>query len=139
MESAAMVLGIDMMDSDHQRIENMLATAPQTADADLPGLHRAVCAELAAHFAREETLMRENDFPGLHCHVSQHSFILAEMARDSLTREAADLRRKLEVAIPQLIQSHVSTMDRMAAAFLKGDLARSDFDILRLPLSGALP
>jgi hypothetical protein len=38
--------------------------------------------------------------------------------------------------IPQMVLSHVTTMDRMAAAFLKGELEPADFDVLRLPLPG---
>jgi len=38
--------------------------------------------------------------------------------------------------MPQFVLSHVTTMDRMAAAFLKGELEQADFDVLRLPLPG---
>jgi hypothetical protein len=38
--------------------------------------------------------------------------------------------------MPQLILSHVTTMDRMAAAFLNAEPEQADFDVLRLPSSG---
>jgi hypothetical protein len=38
--------------------------------------------------------------------------------------------------MPQLVLSHVTTMDRMAAAFLKGELEQADLDVLRLPVPG---
>ena len=47
-----------------------------------------------------------------------------------------ELRRRMLFVMPQLVLSHVTTMDRMAAAFLKGELGQADFDVLRLPLPG---
>ena len=92
---------------------------------------------MAAHFAREENFLREKQFPGLHCHLAQHNVILAEIARDDGSKSAAgmDLRRRMEFILPQLVLAHVTTMDRMAAAFLKGELGQADFDVLRLPLA----
>jgi hypothetical protein len=42
----------------------------------------------------------------------------------------------VQVIMPQLILSHVTTMDRKAAAFLDAEPEQADFDVLRLPLSG---
>jgi hypothetical protein len=49
----------------------------------------------------------------------------------------AEIRRRLQVVMPQLILSQVATMDRLAAAFLKGELQQSDFNGLRLALPEA--
>jgi hypothetical protein len=38
--------------------------------------------------------------------------------------------------MPQLILWHVTTMDRMAAAFLNAEPKQADFGVLRLPLPG---
>jgi len=75
--------------------------------------------------------------PGLFCHVSQHNVVLAELKRHAEATDSAALRRSLAVAVPQLIQSHIATMDRMAVAYINGDIAQSDFDALRLPVPGA--
>ena len=135
MERPTIVLGVEMMDEDHLRIERMFEAASCTADKDLPALYRDVAEELAAHFAREEDFLREKQFPGLHCHLAQHNVILAEMARGKRSKSAGgELRRHMQFILPQLVLSHVTTMDRMAAAFLKGELGQADFDVLRLPL-----
>jgi hemerythrin len=135
MNAPQIVLGIELMDCDHLRIERMFDAASRAPDQDLPALHRDVTAALAEHFTREAELLRDNGFPGLHCHVAQHNMLLAELASGGTPKAGAiDLRRLLQVIMPQLVSSHVATMDRMAAAYLNGELGQADFDNLRLPL-----
>jgi hemerythrin-like metal-binding protein len=137
MEHPTIVLGVEMMDQDHLRIERMFEAASHAPDEDLPALYRDVAKELAAHFAREEDFLREKQFPGLHCHLAQHNVLLAEMAHGERPKSAGgELRRRMQFIMPQLVLSHVTTMDRMAAAFLRGELGQADFDVLRLPLPG---
>ena len=137
MEHPTIVLGVEMMDQDHRRIEKMFEAASHAPDEDLPVLYRDVAKELAAHFAREEDFLRERQFPGLNCHLAQHNVLLAEMAHGEPPKAAGgELRRRMLFVMPQLVLSHVTTMDRMAAAFLKGELGQADFDVLRLPLPG---
>ena len=125
-------LGVPLMDEDHARIDELLDAACLTPDDGLPALCAAVTIEVRGHFQREEDFLRDRSFPGLFCHVAQHKVLLADLARAGAGRGAV-LRRQMESIIPQLIQSHVTTMDGMAAAFLKGELQASAFDILRLP------
>jgi hemerythrin-like metal-binding protein len=137
MERPTIILGVEMMDQDHLRIERLFEAASTAPDKDLPALHREVAEELAAHFAREEAFLREKQFPGLHCHLAQHNVILAEIPHGEPPRFAGgELRRRMQFILPQLVLSHVTTMDRMAAAFLNGELEQADFDVLRLPLPG---
>ena len=134
MENPTIVLGIDLMDRDHLRLERMFEGIVQARDEDLPALRREIAMELAAHFAREEEFMRERQFPGLHCHVAQHNALKAELAQDQDQKpESAMLRRRWAVVLPQLILSHVATMDRMIVAFLNGELGEASFNALRLP------
>ncbi len=135
MSAPQLVLGIELMDRDHLRIERMFDAASRASEEELPALHRDVTVALAEHFTREAELLRNNGFPGLHCHVAQHNMLLAELAAGGAPKTgAAGLRRLLQVLMPQLVSSHVATMDRMAAAFLNGELGQADFDNLRLPL-----
>ena len=122
-----------MMDEDHARIDDLLDMVRATVDDDLPALHARIAHELEAHFRREEAFLRERAFPGLFCHVAQHGILLADLARAGATR-GGELRRQLTSIIPHFIRAHISTMDGMAAAFLKGELQQSAFDVLRLPL-----
>lgn len=129
---AVLCLGVAEMDDDHARIDALLAHASETRHEDLPKLLAAVRAELADHFEREEAMLRQKDFPGLFCHVAQHRMILGDMERAAATPAVA-LPRLLEVVIPQLVRSHIATMDGMAASFLKGEISARDFEGLRLP------
>lgn len=128
--------GIAEMDDDHARIDALLARAAGMEREGLPELLAAVRAELAAHFEREEALLRERRFPGLFCHLAQHRAILADVDRAAAAR-AISLPRLLEVVVPQLVHSHIATMDGMVASFLTGEIDAADFDGLRLPLPEA--
>jgi hemerythrin-like metal-binding protein len=137
MEHPTIILGVEMMDQDHLRIEKMFEAASHAPDEDLPVLYRDIAKKLAAHFARQEDFLRERQFPGLNCHLAQHNVLLAEMAHGEPPKSAGgELRRRMLFVMPQLVLSHVTTMDRRAAAFLNGKLAQADFDVLRLPLPG---
>ena len=114
MEHPTIVLGVEMMDQDHLRIEKMFEAASHAPDEDLPVLYRDIAKELAAHFAREEAFLREKQFPGLNCHLAQHNVLLAEMAEPPKSA-GGELRRRMLFVMPQLVLSHVTTMDRMAA------------------------
>jgi hemerythrin-like metal-binding protein len=133
MEHPTIVLGVEMMDQDHLGIERLFEAASCAPDEDLPALYREVAEALAAHFSREEDFLRTKQFPGLPCHLAQHNVLLAEMAHGERPMSGAELRRRIQFVLPQVL-SHVTTMDRMAAAFLKGELGQADFDVLRLPL-----
>jgi hemerythrin-like metal-binding protein len=137
MTSPIPVLGIELMDTDHQRIDRIFEAISVAADDDLPRLYRELDSELAAHFSREEGLMEEKGFPGFHCHVAQHNSILEQLRRGAQMAAApsiAELREHLTRIMPQIVQAHVFTLDRMTAAFLKGEFSRSVFGSLRLPV-----
>ena len=133
MKNPTIFLGVEMMDRDHLRIEQIFAAAAGARDDALPALYAEAMRELAEHFAREEDFMREIDFPGLHCHVAQHAVLIGEMKRAGAVLSGDPARRRIGTIVPALVLSHVATMDRMVAAFLRGELATADFDGLRLP------
>jgi len=126
-------LGVELMDDDHAELEALIGTVAVAADEDLAALHEEIVQGLAAHFAREEELMRQRGFPGLHCHNAQHK-LLVDQARGGGTMTPAALRRHIGVHIAQLVESHVVTMDFMTAAFLRGEWGPQNFEGLRLPI-----
>lgn len=131
-------LGVPLMDLDHALLEEAIRRAEVAQDVDLPALAAAIVQELAAHFAREEELMRACDFPGLHCHVAQHRILVDEASRP-LSAGAAALRRHLTIHVAQLVESHVLTLDTVTAAYIRGELSPGSFDNLRLPVEPATP
>jgi len=134
--SPAHPLGVQIMDEDHARLEQAIEQAAEAPEAELPALHADLARELAAHFAREEDLMRVHDFPGLHCHMAQHRLIVEE-ARRPVAGGGAELRRHIGVHIAQLVESHVLTLDSITAAFIRGEFSPANFDNLRLPIEPA--
>lgn len=128
-------LGVDLMDDDHTRIEEMLAEAALIADAALPG-HLAACrAEIAEHFAREEALMRAHAVPVLACHIAQHNRLVADIdATIAATKgNIPTLRMYLMRDLPNLIMAHIASVDQISARFLAGDLPAAMVANLRLP------
>ena len=121
------------MDADHARLEQTIRQAASATDDSLPTLHAEFVRELAAHFAREEELMQACGFPGLHCHLAQHKLLVEEARRGPAGNPEA-LRKLIGVDIAQLVESHVLTLDSITAAFIRGELAPSNFDNLRLPV-----
>ena len=127
-------LGIPLMDEDHAALEALFADVATTADADLATLARTIVTEVTAHFGREEQLMEKAQVPILNCHRAQHAALLseaAELLRAATTSEA--LRLVLGLHLPQLVEGHVASVDRVSSEFLRGKMAPMSFDNLRLP------
>lgn len=127
-------LGVELMDDDHARLEQMLAEAAVAPDAGLAAALKAVRAEMADHFAREEALMRDAAVPVYACHVAQHSRILEDI--DGALDAAPDLSRLrafTSAELPNLLMSHIASVDQISARFLTGDLDPGMVAQLRLP------
>jgi hemerythrin len=118
------------MDSEHQALHALLATVADTPDDALEDLLSRAERETAAHFAHEERLMEVAKFPVLFCHRAQHRRLLAEFEAARLSLENLDpavLRHHLAVVIPNMIEAHIASVDRVTAGFLKGELRPEDF------------
>lgn len=127
-------LGVDLMDDDHAHIEEMLAGAAKAPDDALHAMLRACRDEIAAHFLREEALMRNMSVPVLACHIAQHNRLIEDM--DNVLGsvvEPARLRPYLSRDLPNLIMAHIASVDQVSARFIHGDLPPGMVDTLRLP------
>lgn len=132
-------LGVAEMDEDHARLEAMMEAAALAADGDLAAALAAVQRELAAHFAREETLLAAAGFPALGCHVAQHRRLL-DLAAGAMAAQAArptELRRFLADLLPGLVAGHIASIDRVSAEFLRGGMSGAMFGSLRAAGQGA--
>lgn len=136
MDTPKFPLGVPLMDEDHFQLEQLFETVDAVADDGLAAFQEKACAEVAAHFAREEELMRAHEVPVLHCHIAQHQRVLAELeAAKALARagDLAGLRLHLTRDLPSLVMAHVASVDQVTAHFLRGSLEASAFCNLRLP------
>lgn len=126
-------LGVAEMDADHALLEAMIESAAAASDHDLAAALAAVQSELAAHFAREETLLGRAGFPALGCHVAQHRRLLDLVAEAGVAHAArpAELRRFLADLLPGLVAGHIASIDRVSAEFVKGQISAAMFASLR--------
>ncbi len=135
-----LILGVPEMDRDHQAIDALFSAVAATGDAELPSLLDRISRELEAHFAREEQLMADGHAPLVECHKAQHRMLLrevAEMTKVAPVAPAKDLRRLMQFVLPQVVAAHVASVDRVAAAYLTGDIEDRDLAALRLQTAAA--
>jgi hemerythrin-like metal-binding protein len=136
MSAPLFPLGVQLMDDDHAHLEELFACAGSVEDDKLADFLETVRAEVAAHFAREEEHMQARDVPVYDCHVAQHRLLLAEL--DAVRAQAENmapsaLRSFLDRVVPNLVMSHVASVDRVTATFLQGGLDARLVGKLRLP------
>ena len=116
------LLGVPLMDRDHETLDRLFAQASETEDAGLPAALGAIEKELGAHFAREEALMTEARVPILLCHLELHAQLLREVEkiRETISSLDTDTARQIvRVFLPGLIANHVATADTASASFLR--------------------
>jgi hemerythrin-like metal-binding protein len=116
------ILGVPLMDRDHEKLGQLFAQASKTEDAGLPAALEAIATELGAHFAREEALMTEARVPILLCHLELHAQLLREVEkmRETIGSLDADTARQIVcVILPGVVANHVATADTASASFLR--------------------
>ncbi len=137
MATTHATLGVPLMDADHATLEAMFERVSTTPDSGLAVLLAAIEAEIRAHFAREEDLMRAAGLPILHCHIAQHEMLLAELRHghaSAATDDAVTLRRFLGLTLPGLVNGHIESVDAVSATFLRRETSPEALSCLRLPL-----
>ncbi len=141
MTAPKFALGVPLMDDDHAHLESLFDCVDAVADDRLPEFLETVRSEVAAHFDREEELMREHDVPVYDCHVAQHRLLLSELdavRAGAAATKPAMLREFLVHVVPSLVMSHVASVDRVTATFLQGGLDPRAVDKLRLPSASVM-
>jgi hemerythrin len=113
------------LDEDHQRllrrVNALLAAVASGGPATVQSALGELRSETEAHFAREETLMREAHYPELEQHCARHQRLLREL---STLRVTLDASGKLRVPfapakyIRRWFAAHITGDDRMLAAYL---------------------
>ncbi len=111
-------LGLAEMDAAHDEFAGCLqalARAPA-------GCHQAALAALIehcrAHFAAEQQLMEQGDFPAAACHVAEHEAVLAslrEVSAITAVDTATAVTARLVVALQDWFPAHVDHLDSALA------------------------
>jgi len=76
------------------------------------------------HFANEERLMREYNFPPYQMHKGSHDLFLADMEQMLMdwksNHKIAPVGQFLRSELPSWMKQHIATMDFVTAGFLAG-------------------
>jgi hemerythrin len=108
------ILGIPVVDKDHQDTVALIETIKTCHDSELVAYMDKVAKHLAEHFAREEALMDECGFFASHCHKEEHQGVLKEAAQIQQAAISGDLesvRNYLTKLIPEWLVQHANSMD----------------------------
>ncbi len=90
-------------------------------DAELDAKLDEFLRHMTAHFAGEEEQMRAIDFPPYPIHKSEHDFQIERanqlIAAWKQSRDLAPLADYLRSELPQWLDQHIATMDKVTAHF----------------------
>ncbi len=140
MNTTSVQLGVPAIDREHLAIAALLERAAASSDAELPPLLDRIADAVAEHFEHEERLMESKRVPVLECHRAQHAMILNEIKRMQQAASLAKpsgLRLLMTTILPQLIESHVASIDRVSVEFMLGHLTENDFETFRAPVASS--
>ncbi|WJW74906.1 hemerythrin family protein [Thiohalobacter sp. IOR34] len=120
------LVALDQMNDFHrEEVEmiNRVETLARSGDeADLAETLREFLNHIRSHFATEEALMQAAGFPPFPIHKQEHDRLLAELGEcETIWMENGDPAPLVDYicrTIPQWMQQHVATMDRVTAQFL---------------------
>lgn len=120
-------VALDFMNRDHAEFvalrEKLLALlAQQAADAEVDALLEQLLHHTRHHFAEEQRLMQEAQFPPYPMHKMEHDRVLEDMqhrvAQWQQQRDAAALKNYLENTLIDWFVNHVGMMDFVTARFI---------------------
>ncbi len=119
------LLEIPGLDEDHQRllghVNALIAAVASKAPAGVQSAISELRSETEAHFAREETLMLEAQYPRLKQHCARHQRLLRELRTLRVALDASG-RIRLPLVPMNYIRrwfvAHVAGEDRMVASYL---------------------
>ena len=118
--SEAMRLGVPEVDFEHEELIGVINTLGELLQANdasdiIPSLLAEIHAQIEAHFALEEKIMRDQGFIGYEAHKEDHDRLL-EQIRDIMseakTLDEPTLRADLAQRLNTWFSDHFRTLDR---------------------------
>ena len=114
------LIGIDELDFEHRSlIDDINRLHQELAEhAELTEIERClgeIFARMQAHFALEERVMRDNDYPGYEQHKREHEALLERYTESMLTfinHPDGDYGGPVEYELEQWIIHHIGDSDR---------------------------
>jgi len=123
--SPKVLLEIPQLDDDHERllghVNGLIAAVASKAPAGVRSALSELRSETEAHFAREETLMLEAQYPRIEQHRAKHQQLLRALRTLRFALDASG-RLRLPLVPMHYIRrwfvAHVAGEDRMVATYL---------------------
>lgn len=128
-------VALDFMNNDHEefvalRSQILSKLSKQIGSESINNLLATLLEHTRHHFAEEERMMRETNFPPLAVHKGEHDAVLAEMSDHIMGWERSGnqnaLREWLDGDVGNWFVKHVSTMDFVTARFIAAQQTRID-------------
>ncbi len=118
-EKQIVELGVEKMDHDHSNFVNLVNQLETCDDDNFPALFELLPIRMEKHFAMENQLMEEFNFPAILIHQEEHSRILEEIkqVKAKIDDGAIDEGRTfVKESLIQWFLNHLNTMDSCLAA-----------------------
>lgn len=114
------LVGHSGIDRTHAEFVELLATLLRAADDDLPRLLDELVAHVETHFALEERLMDETEFPARDCHADEHARVMASVreVRADVAAGEREVARDLARALADWFPGHSDYMDSALAIWV---------------------
>ena len=120
------LLGISELDEDHLTLGHIIAELELICDKPAPiakvaNIATRLVESARDHFAREEGIMAENEYPFLEAHRQSHRKLLefVEALADQLSTGRSVVNQELIAALWDWETGHIDTSDREYAEYLK--------------------
>lgn len=112
-----LLLGHAEMDDCHRAFVRQLEQLQLAGDARLESLLDQFIEHLQAHFAHEEQMMRDTDFPPRQCHMDEHAAVMRSVCevRYRLADGDRQLVRALARALADWFPAHTHHLDSALA------------------------
>ena len=124
---AILVLGVEALDQIHAEFSDILIQTQRASAPEFLTYFSKLIEHSKAHFAFEESLMREHNFYGLNEHIKEHQKLLDEM--EYFYKKAQKIkafgRSYIDDYAFESFHKHVVTIDAQLAMFLKQDNANT--------------
>jgi hemerythrin-like metal-binding protein len=115
----AIPLGNAEIDAVHSELARLVQHLAIATGADFSSLFNELLRHTDAHFAAEERVMDECGFPHSAEHLSEHRQMMQEMRRFAKGRPAI-ARAYIRERLPERFNLHITRMDSLLAAYLRG-------------------
>jgi hemerythrin-like metal-binding protein len=114
----SLMLDLPQMDDTHKEFVALLDKVVNAPDETLLPLWRALITHTDAHFAREDSWMKNTGFASSNCHSTQHLVVLQVM-REGEKRADLGIVRQMADELGMWFPQHAQAMDAALALHLR--------------------